>query len=174
MNKKEIKGNFTEIIDSVLDEEENFNQEMKFRKTTDWKNLNYKINKNNNSINYDFENQKNSEEDNILLTELKTIKLSNNNNNNNIKNLSQSIKIDENNKILNENLFKGKGFRSNREEFFENQKDLLNTSGITDISTLSTTPNVYQCAIPRPGTSRYKRATKTVNINLFENLKKKK
>jgi len=170
MNKKEIKGNFTEIIDSVLDEEENINQEMKFRKTTDWKNLNYKINKNNNSINYDFENQKNSEEENILLTELKTIKIPNNNNN---INTNQSIKI-ENNKIMNENLFKGKGFRSNKEEFFENQKDLLNTSGITDISMLSTTPNVYQCAIPRPGTSRYKRATKTVNINLFENLKKKK
>lgn len=171
MNNKEIKGNFTEIIDSVLDEEENFNQEMKFRKTTDWKNLNYKINKNNNSINYDFENQKNSEEENILLTELKTIKISNNNNN--IKNINQSMKI-ENNKIMNENLFKGKGFRSNKDEFFENQKDLLNTSGITDISILSTTPNVYQCAIPRSGTSRYKRATKTVNINLFENLKKKK
>ena len=172
MNKKEIKGNFSEIIDSVLDEEENFSQEMKFRKTSDWKNLNYKINKNNNSINYDFENQKNSDNENILLTELKTIKIINNNNNNNINNVNQSIKIEDNNKINNENLFKGKGFRSNRDEFFENQKDLLNTSGITDISTLSTTPNIYQCAIPRPGTSRYKRATKTININLFENLKK--
>jgi len=170
MNKKEIKGNFSEIIDSVLDEEENFSQEMKFRKTSDWKNLNYKINKNNNSINYDFENQKNSDNENILLTELKTIKIINNNN---INNVNQSIKIEDNNKINNENLFKGKGFRSNRDQFFENQKDLLNTSGITDVSTLSTTPNIYQCAIPRPGTSRYKRATKTININLFENLKNK-
>ena len=76
---------------------------------------------------------------------------------------------------MNENLFIGKGFRTNKEEFLRQQEDLLNKSGISDISVLSTMPNVYSCAIPRPNTSRYKGAVKSnnININVKESYSKK-
>ena len=69
-------------------------------------------------------------------------------------------------KILNENLFKGKGFRTNIDFFLKNNSENLSLSGITDITTLAEHPNVFTCSMPRPGTNRYKKANKT---NLFYN-----
>ena len=61
-------------------------------------------------------------------------------------------------KILNENLFKGKGFRTNIDFFLKNNSENLSLSGITDITSLSEYPNVFTCNMPRPGTNRYKKA----------------
>ena len=137
-----IKGSISEMIDNVLDEEDYLNQEQLLRKTSDWKNTSFKIGES--------EDSKNQE---IFQTAIqKSYK----------KNKEDKKEI----KILNENLFKGKGFRTNKEEFLRQQEDLLNKSGISDISVLSTMPNVYSCAIPRPNTSRYKGAVKSKNINI--------
>ncbi len=146
-----IKGSISEMIDNVLDEEDYLNQEQLLRKTTDWKNTSFKIG--------ELEDSKNQE---IFQTGIKTSYKKNKEDNKEIK-------------IVNENLFKGKGFRTNKEEFLRQQEDLLNKSGISDISVLSTMPNVYSCAIPRPNTSRYKGAVKTnnININVKESYSKK-
>jgi hypothetical protein len=146
-----IKGSISEMIDNVLDEEDYLNQEQLLRKTSDWKNTSFKIG--------ELEDSKNQE---IFQTAIqKSYK----------KNKEDKKEI----KILNENLFKGKGFRTNKEEFLRQQEDLLNKSGISDISVLSTMPNVYSCAIPRPNTSRYKGAVKSnnININVKESYSKK-
>ena len=147
-NDNIIKGSISEMIDNVLDEEDYVNQEQKFRKTSDWKNTSYKINES--------EDSKNQE---IFQTGIQIKNKNNSQNKNNENNTEDS-------KILNEDLFKGKGFRTNKESFLKEQEDLLNKSGISDISVLTTLPNVYTCAIPRPGTSRYKGAVKTSNINI--------
>ena len=146
-----IKGSISEMIDNVLDEEDYLNQEQLLRKTTDWKNTSFKIG--------ELEDSKNQE---IFQTAIQTSYK---------KNKEDKKEI----KILNENLFKGKGFRTNKEEFLRQQEDLLNKSGISDISVLSTMPNVYSCAIPRPNTSRYKGAVKSnnININIKESYPKK-
>ena len=143
-----IKGSISEMIDNVLDEEDYVNQEQKFRKTSDWKNTSYKINES--------EDSKNQE---IFQTGIQIKNKNNSQNKNNENNTEDS-------KILNEDLFKGKGFRTNKESFLKEQEDLLNKSGISDISVLTTLPNVYTCAIPRPGTSRFKGAVKSSNINI--------
>lgn len=146
-----IKGSISEMIDNVLDEEDYLNQEQLLRKTSDWKNTSFKIGES--------EDSKNQE---IFQTAIQTSYK---------KNKEDKKEI----KILNENLFKGKGFRTNKEEFLRQQEDLLNKSGISDISVLSTMPNVYSCAIPRPNTSRYKGAVKSnnININIKESYSKK-
>jgi hypothetical protein len=146
-----IKGSISEMIDNVLDEEDYLNQEQLLRKTSDWKNTSFKIGES--------EDSKNQE---IFQTAIQTSYK---------KNKEDKKEI----KILNENLFKGKGFRTNKEEFLRQQEDLLNKSGISDISVLSTMPNVYSCAIPRPNTSRYKGAVKSnnININVKESYSKK-
>ena len=147
-NDNIIKGSISEMIDNVLDEEDYVNQEQKFRKTSDWKNTSYKINES--------EDSKNQE---IFQTGIQITNKNNSQNKNNENNTEDS-------KILNEDLFKGKGFRTNKESFLKEQEDLLNKSGISDISVLTTLPNVYTCAIPRPGTSRFKGAVKSSNINI--------
>ena len=146
-----IKGSISEMIDNVLDEEDYLNQEQLLRKTTDWKNTSFKIG--------ELEDSKNQE---IFQTGIK-------------KSYKENKEDNKEIKILNENLFKGKGFRTNKEEFLRQQEDLLNKSGISDISVLSTMPNVYSCAIPRPNTSRYKGAVKSnnININIKESYSKK-
>ena len=58
-------------------------------------------------------------------------------------------------KVLNENLFKGKGFRSNIDFFLKNNSETLSLSGITDIFSLAEYPNVFTCAMTRPVTRRY-------------------
>ena len=147
-NDNIIKGSISEMIDNVLDEEDYVNQEQKFRKTSDWKNTSYKINES--------EDSKNQE---IFQTGIQIKNKNNSQNKNNENNTEDS-------KILNEDLFKGKGFRTNKESFLKEQEDLLNKSGISDISVLTTLPNVYTCAIPRPGTSRFRGAVKSSNINI--------
>ena len=147
-NDNIIKGSISEMIDNVLDEEDYVNQEQKFRKTSDWKNTSFKINES--------EDSKNQE---IFQTGIQIKNKNNSQNKNNENNTEDS-------KILNEDLFKGKGFRTNKESFLKEQEDLLNKSGISDISVLTTLPNVYTCAIPRPGTSRFKGAVKSSNINI--------
>ena len=147
-NDNIIKGSISEMIDNVLDEEDYVNQDQKFRKTSDWKNTSYKINES--------EDSKNQE---IFQTGIQIKNKNNSQNKNNENNTEDS-------KILNEDLFKGKGFRTNKESFLKEQEDLLNKSGISDISVLTTLPNVYTCAIPRPGTSRFKGAVKSSNINI--------
>ena len=97
--------------------------------------------------------------DNIIKGSIQITNKNNSQNKNNENNIEDS-------KILNEDLFKGKGFRTNKESFLKEQEDLLNKSGISDISVLTTLPNVYTCAIPRPGTSRFKGAVKSSNINI--------
>ena len=146
-NDNIIKGSISEMIDNVLDEEDYVNQEQKFRKTSDWKNTSMKISES--------EDSKNQE---IFQT---GIQITNKNNSQNKNNENK-----EDSKILNEDLFKGKGFRTNKESFLKDQEDLLNKSGISDISVLTTLPNVYTCAIPRPGTSRFRGAVKSSNINI--------
>lgn len=147
-NDNIIKGSISEMIDNVLDEEDYVNQEQKFRKTSDWKNTSMKISES--------EDSKNQE---IFQTGIQIKNKNNSQNKNNENNTEDS-------KILNEDLFKGKGFRTNKESFLKEQEDLLNKSGISDISVLTTLPNVYTCAIPRPGTSRFRGAVKSSNINI--------
>ena len=72
-------------------------------------------------------------------------------------------------KILNENLFKNKGFRSNIDTFLKSNEETLSLSGISDITSLSEYPNVFKCVKPRPGTKRYKRANKTFNESFYNN-----
>ena len=70
-------------------------------------------------------------------------------------------------KVLNENLFKGKGFRSNIDFFLKNNSETLSLSGITDIFSLAEYPNVFTCIQPRPGTNRYKKANKSANDSFY-------
>ena len=72
-------------------------------------------------------------------------------------------------KVLNENLFKNKGFRSNIDTFLKSNEETLSLSGISDISSLAEYPNVFNCTKPRPGTRRYKRANKSLNESFYSN-----
>ena len=67
-------------------------------------------------------------------------------------------------KILNENLFKGKGFRTNMDFFLKTNSENLSLSGITDITSLAEHPNIFNCNNPRVGTNRYKKANKSNDI----------
>ena len=152
-----MDGKISEIIDNVLDTDDYINSKTQesFNSANSWNKLTYldinnkifKKDKNKNELPSPIE----SEKDEININK-NTI------NNNNIKN--------EPKKILNENLFKGKGFRTNFDFFFKNNSDNLSLSGINDISSLAEYPNVFTCAMPRPGTNRYKKANKS---NLFYN-----
>ena len=70
-------------------------------------------------------------------------------------------------KILNENLFKGKGFRTNIDFFLKANSETLSLSGITDISSLAEHPNIFNCNCPRIGTNRYKKANKIKNDTFY-------
>ena len=151
-----MDGKVSEIIDNVIDTDDfmNSNIEESFNSANSWNKLTYldnnkifKKNKDKNNSNSPKESEKNENQSNI-----NTI------NNYNI--------IKEEKKILNENLFKGKGFRSNIDFFLKNNSENLSLSGITDINTLAEHPNVFTCFNPRPGTNRYKKANKS---NLFYN-----
>ena len=156
-----MDGKVSEIIDNVLDTDGYINQkntQESFNSTNSWNKLTYlddnklfKKNKEKNKLPSPIEPKKeeNNPNKNIII---------NNNINNNINN--------EPKKILNENLFKGKGFRTNIDFFLKNNSENLSLSGINDISSLAEYPNVFTCAMPRPGTNRYKKANKS---NLFYN-----
>ena len=152
-----MDGKISEIIDNVLDTDDYINSKTQesFNSANSWNKLTYLDS--NNKI---FKKDKNKNElPSPIESEKDEININKNTiNNNNIKN--------EPKKILNENLFKGKGFRTNFDFFFKNNSDNLSLSGINDISSLAEYPNVFTCAMPRPGTNRYKKANKS---NLFYN-----
>ena len=152
-----MDGKISEIIDNVLDTDDylNSNTQESFNSANSWNKLTYLDN--NNKI---FKKDRKKEEfPSPIESEKNEINIDKNTiNNYNIKN--------EPKKILNENLFKGKGFRSNFDIFFKNNSDNLSLSGINDIPSLAEYPNVFTCAMPRPGTNRYKKANKS---NLFYN-----
>ena len=152
-----MDGKISEIIDNVLDTDDyiNSNTQESFNSANSWNKLTYLDN--NNKI---FKKDRNKEElPSPIESEKNEININKNTiNNYNIKN--------EPKKILNENLFKGKGFRSNFDFFFKNNSENLSLSGINDIPSLAEYPNVFTCVMPRPGTNRYKKANKS---NLFYN-----
>ena len=151
-----MDGKISEIIDNVLDTDDyiNTHTQESFNSANSWNKLTYldnnklfKKDKNTNKSSSPKESEKNE-----IITNKNTI------NNYNINK--------EQKKILNENLFKGKGFRTNIDFFLKNNSENLSLSGINDVSSLAEYPNIFTCVMPRPGTNRYKKANKS---NLFYN-----
>ena len=154
-----MDGKISEIIDNVLDTDDyiNSNTQESFNSANSWNKLTYL---DNNKL---FKKDKDKSNNNKLSSPIESEKIGNDSNKNeiNINKINNEPK-----KVLNENLFKGKGFRTNIDFFLKNNSENLSLSGINDISSLAEYPNVFTCAMPRPGTNRYKKANKT---NLFYN-----
>ena len=156
-----MDGKISEIIDNVLDTDDyiNTNTQESFNSANSWNKLTYL---DNNKL---FKKDKDKEKtnNNKLSSPIESEKIENDSHKNeiNINKINNEPK-----KILNENLFKGKGFRTNIDFFLKNNSEILSLSGINDISSLAEYPNVFTCAMPRPGTNRYKKANKT---NVFYN-----
>ena len=154
-----MDGKISEIIDNVLDTDDyiNSNTQESFNSANSWNKLTYL---DNNKL---FKKDKDKSNNNKLSSPIESEKIENDSNKNeiNINKINNEPK-----KVLNENLFKGKGFRTNIDFFLKNNSENLSLSGINDISSLAEYPNVSTCAMPRPGTNRYKKANKT---NLFYN-----
>ena len=152
-----MDGKISEIIDNVLDTDDYINSKTQesFNSANSWNKLTYL----DNNIKI-FKKDRNKEE---LPSPIESEKNEININKNTINNYN--IKH-EPKKILNENLFKGKGFRTNIDFFLKNNSENLSLSGINDIPSLAEYPNVFTCVMPRPGTNRYKKANKS---NLFYN-----
>jgi len=158
-----MDGKISEIIDNVLDTDDyiNSNTQESFNSANSWNKLTYL---DNNKL-FQKDKNKNNNDNNILPSPIESEKIENDSNKNEININTNNTNI-EPKKILNENLFKGKGFRTNIDFFLKNNSENLSLSGINDISSLAEYPNVFTCAMPRPGTNRYKKANKT---NLFYN-----
>ena len=156
-----MDGKISEIIDNVLDTDDyiNSNTQESFNSANSWNKLTYL---DNNKL-FKKDKDKINNDNNKLPSPIESEKIENDSNKNeiNINKINNEPK-----KILNENLFKGKGFRTNIDFFLKNNSENLSLSGINDISSLAEYPNVFTCAMPRPGTNRYKKANKT---NLFYN-----
>ena len=154
-----MDGKISEIIDNVLDTDDyiNSNTQESFNSANSWNKLTYL---DNNKL---FKKDKDKSNNNKLSFPIESEKIENDSNKNeiNINKINNEPK-----KVLNENLFKGKGFRTNIDFFLKNNSENLSLSGITDITTLAEHPNVFTCSMPRPGTNRYKKANKS---NLFYN-----
>ena len=154
-----MDGKISEIIDNVLDTDDyiNSNTQESFNSANSWNKLTYL---DNNKL---FKKDKDKSNNNKLSSPIESEKIENDSNKNeiNINKINNEPK-----KVLNENLFKGKGFRTNIDFFLKNNSENLSLSGITDITTLAEHPNVFTCSMPRPGTNRYKKANKS---NLFYN-----
>ena len=154
-----MDGKISEIIDNVLDTDDyiNSNTQESFNSANSWNKLTYL---DNNKL---FKKDKNKNNNDKLPSPIESEKIENDSNKNeiNINKINNEPK-----KVLNENLFKGKGFRTNIDFFLKNNSENLSLSGITDITTLAEHPNVFTCSMPRPGTNRYKKANKS---NLFYN-----
>ena len=157
-----MDGKISEIIDNVLDTDDyiNSNTQESFNSANSWNKLTYL---DNNKLFKKDKDKDKSNNNNKLPSPIESEKIENDSNKNeiNINKINNEPK-----KILNENLFKGKGFRTNIDFFLKNNSENLSLSGINDISSLAEYPNVFTCAMPRPGTNRYKKANKT---NLFYN-----
>ena len=152
-----MDGKVSEIIDNVIDTDDfiNSNIEESFNSANSWNKLTYL---DNNKI------FKKNKDKNVAYSPKESEK---NENQSNINIISGCNIINEEKKILNENLFKGKGFRTNIDFFLKNNSENLSLSGITDINSLSEYPNVFTCFNPRPGTNRYKKANKSNLFNSF-------
>ena len=157
-----MDGKISEIIDNVLDTDDyiNSNTQESFNSANSWNKLTYL---DNNKLFKKDKDKDKSNNNNKHPSPIESEKIENDSNKNEIN--INKIK-NEPKKILNENLFKGKGFRTNIDFFLKNNSENLSLSGINDISSLAEYPNVFTCAMPRPGTNRYKKANKT---NLFYN-----
>ena len=157
-----MDGKISEIIDNVLDTDVyiNSNTQESFNSANSWNKLTYL---DNNKLFKKDKDKDKSNNNHKLPSPIESEKIENDSNKNEIN--INKIK-NEPKKILNENLFKGKGFRTNIDFFLKNNSENLSLSGINDISSLAEYPNVFTCAMPRPGTNRYKKANKT---NLFYN-----
>ena len=157
-----MDGKISEIIDNVLDTDDyiNSNTQESFNSANSWNKLTYL---DNNKLFKKDKDKDKSNNNHKLPSPIESEKIENDSNKNeiNINKINNEPK-----KILNENLFKGKGFRTNIDFFLKNNSENLSLSGINDISSLAEYPNVFTCAMPRPGTNRYKKANKT---NLFYN-----
>ena len=150
-----MDGKVSEIIDNMIDTDDyiNPNTQESFNSANWWNKLTY------------LDNKKlfKKDKENNLPSPIEIEKEENTSNKNTINNININK---ETKKILNENLFKGKGFRTNMDFFLKNNSENLSLSGINDINSLAEYPNVFTCSNPRPGTNRYKKANKS---NLFYN-----
>ena len=151
-----MDGKVSEIIDNMIDTDDyiNPNTQESFNSASSWNKLTYL------DDNKLFKKEK---KNNNLPSPIEIEKEENTSNKNTINNININK---ETKKILNENLFKGKGFRTNMDFFLKNNSENLSLSGINDINSLAEYPNVFTCSNPRPGTNRYKKANKS---NLFYN-----
>ena len=151
-----MDGKVSEIIDNMIDTDDyiNPNTQESFNSASSWNKLTYLD---------DNKLFKKDKKNNNLPSPIEIEKEENTSNKNTINNININK---ETKKILNENLFKGKGFRTNIDFFLKNNSENLSLSGINDITSLAEYPNVYTCSNPRPGTNRYKKANKS---NLFYN-----
>ena len=151
-----MDGKVSEIIDNMIDTDDyiNPNTQESFNSASSWNKLTYLD---------DNKLFKKDKKNNNLPSPIEIDKEENTSNKNTINNININK---ETKKILNENLFKGKGFRTNIDFFLKNNSENLSLSGINDITSLAEYPNVYTCSNPRPGTNRYKKANKS---NLFYN-----
>ena len=154
-----MDGKISEIIDNVLDTDDFFNnnKQENINSINSWNEITYldknlfKKEKDKDKLPSPIEDEKVKENDK---------KINNNKNEKNINSIN-IINDKKEKKILNENLFKGKGFRTNIDFFLKTNSETLSLSGITDISSLTEHPNIFNCSQPRPGTNRYKKAKKT-------------
>ena len=155
-----MDGKISEIIDNVLDTDDYFNnnKQENINSINSWNQLTY--------LDKDlFKKDKDKEKDiNKLPSPIEDEKEKEEKDNINSINI---INDKKEKKILNENLFKGKGFRTNMDFFLKSNSETLSLSGITDISSLTERPNVFSCTQPRPGTNRYKKANKTKNDTFY-------
>ena len=153
-----MDGKISEIIDNVIDTDDYFknkNKQENINSINSWNKLTY--------LDKELLDKKNNIEDDISLIENQKEK-TNQINNNSINTINEKSEK----KILNENLFKGKGFRTNIDFFWKSNSEILSLSGITDVSSLAEYPNIFSCVQPRPGTNRY-RGIKKPNNNHFNN-----
>ena len=153
-----MDGKVSEIIDNMIDTDDYINPytQESFNSASSWNKLTYLD---------DNKLFKKDKKNNNYPSPIEIDKEENTSNKNTINNINVNINK-ETKKILNENLFKGKGFRTNIDFFLKNNSENLSLSGINDITSLAEYPNVYTCSNPRPGTNRYKKANKS---NLFYN-----
>ena len=146
-----MDGKISEIIDNVLDTDDYLNN----NKTEDINSVNSW-----NEITY-LDKTIFKKEKNELTSPIKDNKFKEKYKRKEINKKSELLNKITEKKILNENLFKVKGFRTNIDFFLKTNSENLSLSGITDITSLADHPNIFKCNNPRVGTNRYKKANKT-------------
>ena len=150
-----MDGKISEIIDNVIDAEEYLNNDNKknINSINSWTKLTYLDSNIFSKMKPSSSNKEEiKEKPNLENSKINTISIN---------------EPKKGNIILNENLFKGKGYRTNIDFFLKSNSENLSLSGITDISSLSEHPNIFSCAQPRKGTNRYKMANKSKNYTFY-------